>query len=245
MTNRKFPILEYGKDGAAALEACRDYLSNGLSFLNDKADLPDTAAISQTRFHGQALRPHLLTEMGDVQGRAIVVPMMDPKDRASTHDRHFDPWYFAAMRLFELPGGGFLLRPSKLTYYHVRYASPTNVGSGHQLSRIVANTPFWADTTHGGPLEKPYRDYRRASLQWSSKSDIKQLGLETRSISSERLDAIRFAAGLFKQQLEGREPKDCLGLRPSSYQRLLAASLHIADAVNEKLLIGANRRPAS
>lgn len=225
------------EEATAALKECFDYLQSALKFLNEKAALPDPSGILKARFHVGSLQANPSNSSDGPQG-PVVVLMADPKDPSTTHERLFDPWYFAAMRLFELPGGRFLLRPSKIKYYHIRYAGPTNVSVGYQLSRVIARTPFWADTGHGGPLGKTYRDYRRTSLHFQSKLDIRKLGLKTRSLASERIDAIRFATQLLERKPEGQSLQDRMSISSATYQKLLGASLEIADEVHEKLLIG-------
>lgn len=245
MSRRSVAPIQYDESALTALSACRTYLEEAAAYVQGEKDsLPDPAPLTTARFpRTSILKANALEGTKDFRWPTIAAKI---EDRKATSDRYFDPWYFVVMLLMEIPGGRFVYDRSKGgKYFYAAYAG-SNAKENFYLRRIIVNTPIWADTREGKHRGETHYDYRRPTLHWIFKDVVRTLGQETRSVSSNREGAIRFAVGLFKQQLAAhhgsRRPTNKsklpgLALTAAEYEKLLGIALHIADAMHEKYLL--------
>lgn len=229
--------LEYGDNEKASLEACRVFLEEAIGFLTGKRKaLPSLRIICTAGFPGSSiLRARCDGEIRSDTGWPFVACLIADQD--AKNERYFDPCFFVAMRLFELPGGRFRFDRSKRNqYFYLAYAGPEGSEGNHYLRRIIANTPWWSDTREDKSDGSHY-NYQRVALKRTAKAVVRSLGQETRSASRVRDDAIKFAVDLFRRQLRGRSKIKSLNLSAREYESLLRFALDVADAVYEKLLL--------
>ncbi|WP_340672095.1 hypothetical protein [Bradyrhizobium ottawaense] len=245
MAKMRVKPIEYGQTANDALAACKNYLQEAEQYIQgDRKSLPDPTPLLTARFPSSSL---LEAKAKDgVDGLAWPTIAAKIVDRMAKSDRFFDPWYFAVLLLLELPGGRIVLnRSNHQQYFYAAYAG-SNAKENFYLRRIVVNTPIWADTQEGRHRDGAHYDYRRATLHWVCKDVVRTLGKKTRTVSSNREGAIRFAVKLFKQQLaaHGLSPRSRLPgleLTAQDYERLLSIALYIADAMHEKHLVAKSR----
>jgi hypothetical protein len=222
-------------------------LKEAAAYVQGKREtLPDASRIVSARFPQTSILDANLVE----EARGLRWPTIEAviEDRsASTGEvrskRYFDPWYFVAMLLMEIPGGRFRFdRSNKQAYFYVAYAGPNGREGNFYLRRIVANTPPWADTREGGDKGGAHYDYRRPTLKWVLKDVVKAMGQDTRRVSRVRDGVVRFAAQLFHRQMAAHSGKRVtraskmpgLNLSLAAYEELLGYALYVADAVHEK-----------
>ncbi|MHC2531859.1 hypothetical protein [Bradyrhizobium diazoefficiens] len=240
MTKQRVAPIEYDERAKQALDSCIAYLEEAETYVQGDTDsLPDPTPLLTARFPTSTILGATFEESAkDYQWPTISAKIVDRKAESA---RHFDPWYFVVMLLLELPGGRFIYdRSKKSQYFYAAYAG-WNKKENFYLRRIVVDTPIWADTKEGKHRKGAHYDYRRATLHWICKDVVRTLGRKTRSTSSNREGAIRFAVALFRKQLaahQGARILPGLKLTAAKYEQLLRIALHIADATQERYLLG-------
>jgi hypothetical protein len=227
----RVPEIAYDAKSRAALTACREYLRQADVFLKADGEMPDPSGLAEARFplstihkarHGKdKFWPFIAAVLHDVDA---------PEEERN--ERKFDPWYFAAMRLMELPGGRFVFdRSQGRKFYYLAYVAPQTKEGRHYLRRIIANPSPRGDVRQDKSIKSTHHDYRRITLKATSKDEVwDQLGQETRGSSKTRQDAIRFAVDLFDQQLNGTD--NLLDLSREEYEQLLLKAFAVADRMH-------------
>ena len=239
MTGQRVAPIEYDARAKETLDACIAYLQEAEGFVQgDRKSLPDPMPLLTSRFPTSTI----LEATYEEGAKDFRWPTISAKieDRKAETPRHFDPWYFVVMLLLELPGGRFIYdRSKKSQYFYAAYAGPSKRDNFY-LRRIVVDTPIWADTKEGKHRAGAHYDYRRATLRWVCKDVVRTYGQKTRLTSSNREEAVRFAVTLFKKQLSAHRARTLPGLKltAAKYDQLLRIALHIADATQEKYLLG-------
>lgn len=244
MASRLVTPIVYDQSTIEALATCRAYLEQAEDYIDGKGDaLPDPTPLLEARFPTSGILRGYSVE----RTKGLSWPTVSAKiiDAVAKKPRFFDPWYFVVMLLLELPGGRFIQAKMKYQRYAYVALAGRTISPNYVLRRIVVNTPIWADTLEGKHRDGGHYDYRRVTLRWSSKGAVRTLGKPTRSKSSSRGDAVKFAVELFEEQLTahhgsprpGRPDKlPGLDLTALDYEKLLWVALYIADAMHEKYL---------
>jgi hypothetical protein len=179
-------------------------------------------------------------------GWPFVAIQMDDS-RGERTERYVDQSYFVAMQLFAYAGCHLGLMPSKTVKgepprWYLAYGKKE-----HQLRRIIANTGPGSDTRQKHPTANPatdgrsdaHYDYRRVTLTWKPKSEVRAAGHETRSKSRGREEAIIFAVEQFKQKPEDSrlaEIRKRDAINPSVFEALLREALRVADRMHDAFL---------
>jgi hypothetical protein len=234
----RVPVIEYDEKSAAALAACRAYLAEAQEFLEGRrGELPNARDLIDARFPLSTIR-EARCDGADLYelGWPFVAAIID--DPMATRERYFDPWYFAAMRLLEVPGGRFIFgrsnRSKSLSYrFYLAYVGSRTKEGLHYVTRIIFNPSPRSDVRQ----MRDHHDYRRVTLQAIPKKEVwDELGQETRGRSRLREDAIRSAIKLFERQLNDKNKVPVLNLSRHEYDQLLHRAFNVADRMHEKWL---------
>jgi hypothetical protein len=222
-------------DAAAALKVCREYLKEAQEFAaGHRTQPPDVSKLVSARFPQSSIRA---ARYGVDSRSPYIAAVIEDRDAPEEErsERFFDPWYFVPMLLMELPGGRFRFDRSKgAKYFYLAYAGPDGNEGNHYLRRIIVNTSRLADTRQKARSKEAHYDYRRAALKEVDKRVIEAMGQETLSPSRTREDAIKFAIGIFKRQLNSRQRLLAVDMSPREYESLLRTAFNVADAIHDK-----------
>jgi hypothetical protein len=230
-----------------ALKACQKYEAEAKDWLDGRREeLPDPAILISTKFPLSTIpAARCGEERGEPFIAAVIKDINAPDEERS--ERYFDPWYFAAMRLMELSGGRFHFARSKgAKYFYLTYIGPEKKEGNYSLRRMIVNPSPLADIRQTSNADGAHYDYRRSALKATAKSVVRENGQLTRSSSSGRAEAIRFAAELFKVQSQDGVLASSLNLRTSEYEQLLQTAFDLADRIHAELatrLQGQQARP--
>jgi hypothetical protein len=172
----------------------------------------------------------------DELGPYIAAVLRDrPASGEGSNERFFDPWYFTAMCLMELPGGHFKLSWSKVKYLYVNYVGQKVSQGEHSLRRIIANPSPYEDVRDIKGLGAGHYDQRRVTLRLISKGKIRKEGQQTHAPSLTRDDAINVAVNSFEDRLSHSNIA-ILGLSCADYESSLRNTLDVADKMHAERL---------
>jgi hypothetical protein len=244
-TNKPRVAIRLDSKYNITLAYCRDNLKQAEDYIRgDRTELPDPSKIARARFSPTTIGKGRYTGKDRLErGTPFIAAKIhdDSRPLEEGSERYFDPWYFVAMLLLELPAGRFHYDRSKVdrqrgkAYWYLAYIGPFTKEGNHYLRRIIAETSASADTREKKRAKDSHYDYRRATLSPVAKSRVRAMGQETRSLSRTRDDAIKFSIQLFDRQIGkgGKLPR--LEIDRSQYEVLLRKAFSLADRITEKL----------